>query len=114
VRRGRKADGMWLKDLLKSKKPSVEPEPESLDIEIQVHMDISEPTVDASGIPTPVCPLCGSEWLMVPVLFDHETYDVASWGLEGECYSCHTKVTVCCPVDKEDVDDDEGELWIKQ
>jgi hypothetical protein len=37
----------------------------------------------------------GDSWI------DDETYDVAAWGTDGECYSCGTRVTVCCPADKE-------------
>jgi hypothetical protein len=56
---------------------------------------------DFSGIPTAGCPVCGDQWLKVPMVFDDETYDVAAWGTDGECYSCGTRVTVCCPADKE-------------
>jgi len=62
---------------------------------------MDELPIDATGIPTPVCPLCGCDWIMVPMTFDYETYDVAAWGTEGECFSCKSKVTVCCPVDKD-------------
>jgi hypothetical protein len=58
--------------------------------------------LDASGVPTAGCPMCGEQWLKVPMIFDNDTYDVAGWGLEGECYSCGTRVTVCTPVDKEE------------
>lgn len=55
--------------------------------------------IDASGLPTAACPVCGDRWLKVPVMFDAETYEVAAWGTEGECYSCGTVLTVCTPVD---------------
>lgn len=58
--------------------------------------------MDASGVPTAGCPMCGEQWLKVPMIFDDDTYDVAGWGLEGECYSCGTRVTVCTPVDKDE------------
>ena len=58
--------------------------------------------LDATGVPTAGCPMCGEQWLRVPMIFDDDTYDVAGWGLEGECYSCGTRVTVCTPVDKEE------------
>lgn len=64
---------------------------------------IQEPPepLNFSGVPTAGCPVCGDQWLNVPMIFDDETYDVAAWALEGECFSCGTRVTVCCPVDKE-------------
>jgi hypothetical protein len=55
--------------------------------------------LDAQGIPTAACPNCGEQWLNVPMIFDDETYDVAAWATEGECYSCGTRVTVCTPKD---------------
>lgn len=62
-------------------------------------MDKVEAGLDARGIPTASCPICGEQWLKVPMIFDDETYDVAAWGLEGECMSCGTLVTICCPTD---------------
>jgi len=55
--------------------------------------------LDAEGIPTAGCPLCGEQWLMVPVIFDDETYEIAAWSTKGYCSSCNTKVTVCTPAD---------------
>jgi hypothetical protein len=57
--------------------------------------------MDASGIPTSMCPLCGSRWLKVAIMFDDETYDVAMWGTRGECYECGTMLTICSPPDKD-------------
>lgn len=51
------------------------------------------------GIPTAACPNCGGEWFKVPMTFDLETYDVAAWGMDGECYGCGALLTVCCPAD---------------
>jgi hypothetical protein len=55
--------------------------------------------LDATGIPTAMCPNCGSSWLNVPVMFDPVTYEIAAWGTEASCFSCGTLVTACCPVD---------------
>jgi hypothetical protein len=56
-------------------------------------------TLDAQGLPTAACPACGDTWLLVPVTFDAETYEIAAWGTEAECYSCKTRLTACTPVD---------------
>lgn len=55
--------------------------------------------LDLQGIPTAACPSCGDRWLKVPMQFDEDTYDVAAWGTQGECYSCGSLVTVCTPTD---------------
>jgi len=71
------------------------------------------PAMDASGIPTPVCPICLNDWLVVPVRFSKETYTIVQWGVEATCYSCKTKLTACTPLDIPDAwrgpeeDDDE-------
>ena len=55
--------------------------------------------LDARGIPTAMCPSCGSTWLNVPVMFDAETYEIAAWGTEASCFACGALVTACTPVD---------------
>ena len=67
--------------------------------------------VDLRGIPTAICPLCGSDWFYVPVKFNLETYKISAWGTDGYCYSCSSKVTVVTPVDGEvkSIGDDEGD-----
>lgn len=62
---------------------------------------VLEPRLDARGIPTAACPNCGERWMHVALLFDEETYEIAAWQLEGECVSCGTLMTACCPVDKD-------------
>lgn len=57
------------------------------------------PSIDASGIPTPVCPVCGSEWLVVPVKFCKDSYMIGMWGVNGHCYNCKSEVTACTPKD---------------
>lgn len=61
--------------------------------------------MDLRGIPTSVCPVCGSSWLLVPVKFDQETYEVVAWGTEGKCLNCETLLTACTPVDAEKIND---------
>lgn len=56
------------------------------------------------GIPTAACPNCGSSWFNVPMTFDPETYDVAAWGMDGECFGCGALLTVCCPADARERD----------
>ena len=57
------------------------------------------PRFDASGIPTPVCPACGGEWLVIPVKFCKESYTIGMWATEGHCYDCRSRVTACTPLD---------------
>lgn len=66
--------------------------------------------LDARGIPTSECPNCGESWFLVVAIFDDETYDIAAWGLDGECYSCGTLLTVCCPVDS--LSEKEEPWWV--
>jgi len=67
-------------------------------------------TLDARGIPTAQCPSCGDTWLRIAAMFDPETYDIAAWGTDGECYSCGTLLTVCCPVDS--LVEEEEPWWV--
>jgi len=57
------------------------------------------PRIDASGIPTPVCPSCGGEWLVIPVKFCRDSYTIGMWATEGHCYDCKSRVTACTPLD---------------
>lgn len=61
--------------------------------------DRRDMALDARGIPTAMCPDCGSSWLMVPVMFDTEDYEIAAWGTEASCFGCGALVTACTPVD---------------
>jgi hypothetical protein len=72
---------------------------------IVIELDDLEPEpLNFQGVPTAACPVCGGEWFNVPVSFDKETYEIDAWGLDAECYSCGTLVTVVCPVDAEERD----------
>lgn len=55
--------------------------------------------IDASDIPSAVCINCGSDHFKAIVTFDSETYEISSWSLQGECYVCHSKVKLPCPID---------------
>ena len=55
--------------------------------------------IDASDIPSAVCINCGSDHFTAVVSFDPDTYDIALWSLQGECYVCGCKVKLPCPID---------------
>lgn len=56
--------------------------------------------IDARGIPSPVCPICGSALLRVTVQFDLETYEISSYFLDdAECIDCHSLITAPTPLD---------------
>lgn len=61
--------------------------------------EMTDGVLDASGIPTPVCPNCGSDWFMAPIRICPDTYAIVMWGVKGFCYSCKTKVTIGTPSD---------------
>lgn len=64
--------------------------------------------LEARGIPTAVCPNCGSNILRVSVIFDHDTYEPAMWLLDdAECRECETKLTAPCPPDHPDYEPEE-------
>jgi hypothetical protein len=60
------------------------------------------PEMDASGIPTPVCPMCGCVWLVIPVRFCQDSYNISMWATEGTCLDCKSKITACTPLDLPD------------
>lgn len=53
--------------------------------------------INTRGIPTHQCLNCGGNQFRVMAAF--EDYDIAMWGLDGECFVCDSPVTVPCPVD---------------
>lgn len=53
--------------------------------------------IDFRGIPTHECPVC--QCALFKIYASFADYDIALWGVEGECAECGTKVTVPCPVD---------------
>ena len=55
---------------------------------------------DYTNIPSAKCTRCNGEWIMIPVHFDLDTYEIDAYGFEGAyCWSCKTKVTPPTPVD---------------
>ena len=56
--------------------------------------------VDLRGIPTPVCPCCGSSLLRLTVQFDPATYEVGMYFLDNaECVDCGCLLTAPTPLD---------------
>jgi hypothetical protein len=59
--------------------------------------------VDLRGIPTPICPCCGSMLLRVTVEFDPDTYEISSYLLDdAECRDCGCFITAPTPLDIHD------------
>jgi hypothetical protein len=59
--------------------------------------------VNLRGIPTPVCPCCGSSLLRVTVQFDPDTYEVEMYLLDdAECVDCKCLITAPTPLDHPD------------
>jgi hypothetical protein len=55
--------------------------------------------IDASQIPSAMCINCGSDHFIAVISFDPESYEIASWSLQGQCYVCSSKVKLPCPID---------------
>lgn len=50
--------------------------------------------IDIRGIPTPVCPICGSTLIRLTVQFDPETYEISLYFLkDAECAVCGCLIT---------------------
>jgi len=59
--------------------------------------------IDARGIPSPLCPCCGSVFIRITVQFDPETYDVAGYLLDdARCAECDCLITAPTPLDHPD------------
>ena len=59
--------------------------------------------VNLRGIPTPVCPCCGSSLLRLTVQFDPDTYEVEMYLLDdAECVECKCLITAPTPLDHPD------------
>lgn len=55
---------------------------------------------DFTSIPSATCTKCGCNWLLVPVHFDIETYEIDAYGLEGaKCWSCDSNIVPPIPID---------------
>ena len=55
--------------------------------------------MDARGIPTTLCPSCGSDLLKVIVKFDPSDYEIGIYFLDGECAKCGTLLTIATAID---------------
>lgn len=64
----------------------------------------SNPQIDATGVPTHVCINCGGTLFQIHAWF--EDYDIAGWILNGTCVECDSPVTVPCPIDDPEFDDE--------
>jgi hypothetical protein len=56
--------------------------------------------INARGIPTRCCPMCGTNIFKVLVTFDEE-YNIEQYLLDSECAECGTLVTAPTPLDLE-------------
>lgn len=55
---------------------------------------------DFTNIPSAKCTRCGCDWIMIPIHFDLETYEIDAYGLQGAyCWSCNTAVVPPIPID---------------
>jgi len=57
-----------------------------------------DPIIDARGIPTAVCPMCGCGWFTVHAAFDDD-YEISAYMLNAACDECGTLVTAPTPED---------------
>ncbi|HBK39270.1 MAG TPA: hypothetical protein DDZ31_04930 [Actinobacteria bacterium] len=56
--------------------------------------------MDQRGIPTNACVACGSNVMVVKVLF--EDYEIAGYLLDAQCADCGSLLTAPCPLDRPD------------
>lgn len=54
------------------------------------------PALDARGIPTNACPVCGGNILTVDVIFDNN-YEISFYMFDAMCAQCGTLVTAPTP-----------------
>ncbi len=54
--------------------------------------------MDARGIPTRVCPVCGEDLLTINAVFD-DAYEITFYHLDAECAICGTLITAPTPLD---------------
>jgi rRNA maturation protein Nop10 len=56
--------------------------------------------MDVRGIPTAICPNCGSNLLIIAAQFDPETYEIQMYHLDASCGICGTLLTAPTPPDR--------------
>lgn len=54
--------------------------------------------MDSRGIPSAVCPECGSDVLRIYASFD-DSYEISMYLLEAECAFCESPMTAPTPLD---------------
>lgn len=55
--------------------------------------------MDIRGIPTCICPNCGSDLFRALVRFDPDTYTIGMYHLDIQCDMCGTLATAPTPLD---------------
>lgn len=63
--------------------------------------------MDARGIPSAVCPNCGSNMFVIVATFDPESYELDTYLLDGSCLNCGTLLTIPTP---EDIQEEEEQF----
>lgn len=57
-------------------------------------------TINSRGIPSALCPSCGSDLIWIVATFDQETYEVSGYLLDNaKCYNCESPLTAPCTID---------------
>lgn len=57
-------------------------------------------SIDARGVPSPVCPNCGCMLLRITVQFELDNYEISGYLLDdAECASCGCLITAPTPID---------------
>lgn len=59
-------------------------------------------TIDYRGIPSPECPACGEQRFITWIIVNPDDYEIAMYGLNGQCFRCKTKYTIGTPIDSPD------------
>ena len=55
---------------------------------------------DFRGIPTPMCPACGSNLIQITASFNYETYEIDMYLLDNaQCAECGCLLTAPTPLD---------------
>jgi rRNA maturation protein Nop10 len=55
--------------------------------------------LEARGMPTCLCPNCGSKFFNIVVQFDPTDYEIGMYFLDAECVKCGTLTTAPTPLD---------------
>lgn len=55
--------------------------------------------MDFRGIPTAMCPNCGSDFIKIIAQFDPVDYEIGIYKLDAECAVCEALLTAPTPLD---------------